>query len=56
MATKHEPNGMDRLAELYEQVVAEGRALGVPPEVLLQITGEAYDLLRGGWTPASQRR
>lgn len=35
----------DPLAELYEAVIAEGRALGVAPEVLLRITSEAFDFL-----------
>jgi hypothetical protein len=35
----------DPLAELYEAVIAEGRALGVAPEVLLRVTAEAFDFL-----------
>ena len=40
----------DPLAELYEAVIAEGRALGVAPEVLLRMTAEAFDFL-GARTP-----
>ena len=35
----------DLLAELAEQVIVEGRTLGVPPEVLLQLTAEAFEFL-----------
>lgn len=35
----------DPLAELYAAVIAEGRALGVAPEVLMRITAEAFDFL-----------
>ncbi|HEX8694739.1 MAG TPA: hypothetical protein VF746_20100 [Longimicrobium sp.] len=40
----------DPLAELVEAVIAEGRALGVAPEVLLRMTAEAFDFL-GARTP-----
>lgn len=35
----------DPLANLYAQVVAEGIALNVDPEMLLRATAEAFDFL-----------
>ena len=43
----------DALAELCEQVMAEGRALGISPDKLLAITAEAFDLLHGRRSPPS---
>lgn len=43
----------DTLAELCEQVMAEGRALGISPDKLLAITAEAFALLQGSPPPSA---